>query len=376
MPHLMPHLEGNTGPSECGNTIIAMRERASVFLIVAAVVALQLLLPIASLATDGGDPEERTTQAGEDRWVPSLTLTSGVTIQTQTGSVESFLFEDTTPPPVALRDSLEGSDLAVSPFVGGSLELMSPALPIPTRPRLFLSGEVLPTFATSRNLVQEGEPDCVSGPELNAPCAAVEIADAEENGVARVNPFGEDEANGQGQLVTAEIQRPVWSASVGIAFPVEFRKRQLRIKPSFGWINYEVEAEGLVIDAMCREYTNVLGDLMTQCTDILPSIIFEEDGILRETTLSANDSQRFNGIGPGLDVEMDTGRFGPIGSSVFLGARAYHILGDRSVSFGTSETYDDEFGMDTAVGIFEVEVDPWIVRASVGIRFQWLGSRE
>ena len=73
---------------------------------------------------------------------------------------------------------------------------------------------------------------------------------------------------------------------------------------------------------------------------------------------------------------MDTGRFGPIGSSVFLGARAYYILGDRSFSFGTSETYDDEFGMDTAVANFEVEVAPWIVRASVGIRFQWLGSQE
>ena len=34
---------------------------------------------------------------------------------------------------------------------------------------------------------------------------------------------------------------------------------------------------------------------------------------LRETILTASDSQRFNGIGPGLDVEMDTGRFGPLG---------------------------------------------------------------
>jgi len=353
-----------------------MRERASVFWIVGAVVALQLLLPIASLATDGGDPEERTTQAGEDRWVPSLTLTSGVTIQKQTGSVESFLFEDMTPPSVALRDSLEGDDLAVSPFVGGSLELMTPALPIPTRPRLFLSGEFLPTFAISRKLVQDGEPDCVRGPELNAPCAADEIADAKENGVTRVNPFGEDEANGRGQFVTAEVQMPVWSASVGVAFPVEFRERQLRIKPSFGWINYEVEAEGLVVEAMCREYIDIFGDPTTQCTDIRPTPGFPEEGFLREVTLNANASQRFNGIGPGLDVEMDTGRFGPIGSSVFLGARAYYILGDRSFSFGTSEAYDDEFGMDTAVANFEVEVAPWIVRASVGIRFQWLGSLE
>ncbi len=66
------------------------------------------------------------------------------------------LFEDMPPlPPVPLRGSVDGDDLAVSPFVGGVLELMTPALPIPTRPRLFVSGEVLPTFAFKRNVALE-----------------------------------------------------------------------------------------------------------------------------------------------------------------------------------------------------------------------------
>ena len=73
---------------------------------------------------------------------------------------------------------------------------------------------------------------------------------------------------------------------------------------------------------------------------------------------------------------MDTGRFGPLGTSLFLGGRAYHVLGDRSIAFGTSQDYDDVLGMDTATASFEVEVDPWLYRAHVGIRFFWLGSRD
>ena len=48
---------------------------------------------------------------------------------------------------------------------------MTPALPIPTRPRLFVSGEILPTFASDRDLALEGDPGCVRGPEPDAPCA-------------------------------------------------------------------------------------------------------------------------------------------------------------------------------------------------------------
>jgi hypothetical protein len=161
-----------------------------------------------------------------------------------------------------------------------------------------------------------------------------------------------------------------------VAFPLRIGKRQLRIKPSVGWINYKVEAEGLVVDAACNP--------PDQCTDVegfIPG--FPIPGFLRETILTANDSQRFNGIGPGLDIEMDTGRFGPLGVSLFLGARAYYIVDDRTFAFGTAETFNDELRAplvpvtdDLAVAGFEVEVDPWMWRAHVGIRFHWLGSRD
>jgi hypothetical protein len=345
-----------------------VRKGSNLFGIIGAIVALWAFFSTASLAADGGELEEPTKQAGEDRWVPSLAITSGVTIQKQKGSANSVLFEDMNPIPNARLGFVNGDDIAVSPFVGGALELMAPALPIPTRPRLFVSGEILPTFATDRDLAIEGDPGCVRGPEPDSPCAR-----DEEDGWRKV-PFGELAANGQGSKTSAQVDTLVFGASLGVAFPLKVGKRQLRIKPSVGWINYKVEAEGLVVYAAC--------DPPDQCTDATNE---PTPGFLRETILTANDSQRFNGIGPGLDVEMDAGRFGPLGVSLFMGGRAYAIVDDRTISFGDSETFTDQISdpgvdppvkKDRAVGQFEVEVDPWIFRAHVGIRFHWLGSEE
>jgi hypothetical protein len=354
-----------------------VRKVAIVFLIIGAAVALQAMVSVASLATDGGELEEPTRQAGEDRWVPSLAITSGVTIQQQQGFADSF-FEDTSPT-VPIRGFVKGKDTAVSPFVGGTLELMTPALPITTRPRLFVSGEILPTFASDRDLVFEGDPSCVSGPEPEVPCATNEPRD--ENGdPIRVKPFDEDNANGQGTSTITQVDTLVFGASLGVAFPLQVWKRQLRIKPSIGWINYKVEADASVVHAACADVVPIPG-LPNQfeggCTDTIDSRGDSHEGFLRQPeSLTASDSQRFNGIGPGLDVEMDTGRYGPLGVSLFMGGRAYAIVGDRTISFGTEETYDDQLGTDRAAARFEVEVDRWIYRAHVGIRFHWLGSEE
>jgi hypothetical protein len=351
-----------------------VRKGANVFLIIGAVVALGALFPAALLASDGGDPAEPARQAREDRWVPSLAITSGATIQEQQGSADSCLFPGNmspdscntraNPPDPGLRGFVDGDDLAVSPFVGGALELMTPALPIPTRPRLFASGEILPTFAPDRHVALEGDPGCVRGPLSGAGCARLGETEA----------FSENAANGLGTKTSARVDTLVYGASLGVAFPLKVGKRQLRIKPSVGWINYKLEAEALVVGAAC--------DLVDECIVLKQDNgDIEDKDTLRERTLTASGSQMFNGIGPGLDVEMDTGRFGPIGSSLFLGARAYRILGNRTISFRTEKLLENDttpiiFGPETNVGVFEVKVDPWMFRAHVGIRFYWLGSRK
>jgi hypothetical protein len=150
---------------------------------------------------------------------------------------------------------------------------MTPALPIPLRPRLFVSGEILPTFASDRDLAVEGGAGCVRGPEPTAPCATAEPR--KENGdPIRAKPFGGDVANGQGTSTITQVDTLVFGANLGVAFPVQFLDRQLRIKPSIGWINYKVEADGLVVNAACADVVRIPGPVnesMGGCTDITDS---------------------------------------------------------------------------------------------------------
>lgn len=351
-----------------------MRQRASPFRTLGAIVALLVALPLSSHASAGAASEARAQQAGEDQWVPSLLLTAGFSIQQQRGLADSCLFpagtgsvpascDSESDPPMdpPLRGFFDGNDLAVSPFVGGALELMTPALAIPTRPRLFIAGEILSFFASNRALAFEGAPDCVRGPTPGDPCAR------DDDGT-RSTTFSEASLNGQGTRTTAQVDTLAFGASFGLAFPLQFGKRQLRIKPSVSWIHYKVKTSGLVVNGAC--------DPTSRCTTSEPfGPGFPLAGFLRETILTASSSKRFNGIGPGLDLELDTGQYGPLGVSLFLGVRAYAILGDLSIPFGAALDFDDQLGTDQAVGRFEVEVDPWVFRTHVGIRFQWLGSQ-
>ncbi len=315
-----------------------------------------------ALVAHAADAQSARRQAGEDRWVPSLALTAGFTIQPDhKGMGSSFIQDNTNPtfPIPTLRGPEDGNDTAVSPFVGGSFDLMTPALPIPTRPRIFIGGEILPTFAPGRDVAVQGDPKCVRGPEPGVPCAR------DEDG-SRRRPFGETATNGTGTQVEARIGTMIYGAHIGVAFPFAFAERQFRVKPSFGWINFKVSGHGLVVDAAC--------DPVSACTDYtpfpgLPTI----PGFLRETRITARESQRFNAIGPGLDFEMDTGQFGPLGISLFIGGGAFVILEDRKISFQTTQTIIDQLGNDDVTGRFEVKIDQWIYRAHVGMRFQFIG---
>jgi hypothetical protein len=337
-----------------------MKKKVSVLSILGAIFALQIPFPLVSRAAEGAAP---VGQEGENRWVPSLAIISGVTVQEQHGDANSFQFEDGSTVPVPLQGEVDGDDLVVSPFVGGSLELMSPAIPIPTRPRFFIAGEIVPTFSSDRSVALDGDPGCIFGPRVGDVCVS-------EMTTIPTFTFAEDAAQGQGTRTETTIDTLVWGANLGVAFPARLGKRQLRIKPSLGWINYEVAANGLVVDAACFRVNATL----TRCTDVRLGTGAIQHGFLRETTLEGSDSQRFNGIGPGLELEMDVYRWGQLGVSLFLGARAYRVLGDRTISFSDSQQYIDELGNDLAVAEWEVEVDPWMYRGNLGIRFQWLGS--
>ncbi len=347
-----------------------MRSEVSVLLTAGAVFLLQTPLPAGSLAAEAS---QITSQEGENRGVPSLSISGGALIEEQKGSVNSVLFQGGMSPPVPLQGETKGDDLVVSPFVGAGLELMSPALPIPTRPRLFLGAEILPTFGSEREVATQADPDCVKGPEFDAVCVSDLTGPLERS-------FNEESAQGEGSNTITLTDTLTFGASVGVAFPARIGRRQLRLKPSFGWIHYKIDGSGLVVDAECAPSVNPQdqpGD--TQCTDEQDSAAGSPffPGFLRETRLQGDKSQMFNAIGGGLDIEMDTIRYGPVGASLFVGGSFYRTLGDRTIGFSDSETFNDQLGMnDRADAEWEIEVDPWMYRAHVGIRFQWLGFPE
>jgi hypothetical protein len=280
-------------------------------------------------------------QEGEDRFVPGLAVVSGVTFQKQDATVESRVVSTGLP----LRPAESGSDWAVSPYVGATLELMSPAIPVPGRPRVFLGGGILPTFASDLDIAKEGDPTSLKPPPLVDP-----------------GQFPVGAITGLGSRTSAEIQTVVWGANVGVAFPFELRGRQLRVKPSAGWIRYRIHVDGFVLSAAKD--------------DCCPTSMADQFGRnIREISLSGNDSLTLDGIGPGLELEMDAFRWGPLGASLFLDGGAYRILGERSVRFSDTQSYPQLGGLppETYTADWSFEADPWIFRAGVGLRLHWLG---
>jgi hypothetical protein len=309
--------------------------------------------------------------------VPSLAILAGANFQQQDGEAVSSFLAAGAMNPVALQPAcipalnptcapvpVSDDALVVGPFVGAALELLTPALPIPTRPRLFLGGEILPSFVSEYDVALEGDPDCIRGPEPDAPCAT------DETPGQRTAAFAETNANGQGIRTRSSVDTLVFGASAGLAFPFQLFGRQLRVKPGVAWIQYEVTAEGLVVDAECSP--------PTRCTTVAPGGINPGPGILRQPeSLTASGSKTFNALGPGVDLEVDTARWGPIGSSLLLGLRAYRVLGDRELSFGTSVDYpfvDANLPAGTSTANFNVELEPWAYRVHVGFRLHWLGG--
>ena len=284
-----------------------------------------------------------------ERWVPSLALTGNILVQNWDGALSSSRCQGCViPDPVneqPLRIGTDGSDQDLTPAVGATFELMTPALPFPGSPRLFGSAEIAPSFGTLRKVANEGDPSRIRSPSPQVPPP----------------PFSADAALGQGSELVAEFGDLVYGAQAGVSFDVEVGERRLRIRPSFGWIHYEVELDALVLDAECTP-----SGATTACVP---------PGFLREVRLTASDEESFHGIGPGLDVELLTGRLGPFGTSIFLGGRAYRILGDRSVELASPVvSFDDALGMDTAAADFEFEIDDWLYRFGVGFRLRWLGG--
>src|SRR5262245_5014746 len=256
-----------------------------------------------------------------DRWVPAFAVTSDILVQGAEGSLQNSLR-----PPEAPNTRFSSNGSFTEPAVGGSLELMSPALlAMPGRPRLFTHGGFSAVFSSDVDLAKEGSPgDFEPPPPLGQPPP--------------------EAWGGQGSKTSGEIDTLLITAGVGIAFTFDLAERRFRLKPSFEYVRERVTVEGLV-----------------------QTVEGPNGGPFDLIVLDASGSDTFHGIGGGLELEMDTVRFGPFMLSLFLDGKATRMLGNRKVELASSAPAGN--------ASWDAEFDPWLYRGGLGLRFRYVPER-
>ncbi|MHA7838883.1 MAG: hypothetical protein ACX98W_15605 [bacterium] len=327
---------------------------------------------LVGLGLPSGARAEEPRSPGADRWIPSVAFDSGLTVQDWKGSVSSQICRGCSiPDPMMREEALQppaaGDDRDQTPFVSLQVEILSPELPLPGTPRFFFGGEIAPTFGSDRKVAIVGEVGPIGTRSPNP----------------ETQSFSAESAAGQGSEVVLERERLTFGAHAGLAFPFEIYGRPVQIKPSIGWTRFSIDFQGQVADADCLPVIRS-GAMTTECNPNDLGVGQAGDqfglGFLRETRLTDKDSRSFDGIGPGLHIEMDAGPAGPFRTSVFAGFRIYRILGNRDFDtrVGPRQIFDEinvDQGRpaDEVSARFAFDVDEWLYRAGVGVRIQWLG---
>jgi hypothetical protein len=316
-----------------------------------ALFAVWWLLPAQAFGQD----EEIETESR--RWAPALAITSGVLVQNVSADVVSSLVRGKSfadPPVQPIRPPIcppdcppvfsenpvtSGGSRLVPPYVGGDLELMTPgAVSLPGIPRLFAHAGAAAVFSQTLNPAKEGVPE----PMRTPPGVGTGIT--------------EDTIFGQGSQTSVKNGPLAVTAGAGVAFTIDAFERRIRIKPSVEYLWEELEVSGIVQRAVALTSP-------AQANGI-------ED--FRLIILRDEETQAFHGVGPGLEIETDAARVGSFMASIFIGAQAYAILGDRRVEFSTSNQVlnNSDVPVEESAA-WSVEKDPWAYRAGVGLRLRW-----
>ena len=333
--------------------------------------AAGLLSFSAATADEHGDE-----RPGLDRWLPSFALQSGVTLIPVKATVDSECLDPGTGMPTLcnpddptsaspLREPGRGDDRSVTPYVGGVLSLATPAADLPGRPRLFIAADLPYHFAVERNVAQRNRPTALREPELGGQEDLPEIT-----------------LLGNGSRTQSQVEGLVFGGGVGAAFSFRFWGREMRIKPSVNYLRFEVAIKGRVTSGRCLINDDVrpsrsicdLDGLLPPDPDDPPDGTL--DAFTRAINLSDENSEWFDAVGPGLELEMDTGRMGPLRVSLFAGIAGYYVMGNRSIEADATATFGpDLLGEATTYNAnWSTRVSPWMYRAGVGMRFSYDGN--
>ena len=342
--------------------------------ITAVLLALGLFAPASGRAEgqEGGSDEsltpaeriEEARRADSKRFAIGLSLTSGVLIAQQNGSVRTKADIGPAPdPPTAygwpdgafieaptpFGRNLDKSLLTVSPNVGATIDILTPALGfIPLKPRLFAVAEILPTFAGDVTVALDG--------------AATKFLIQPATTSPRSYPASV--IGGQGTRIDSQVMTTTLAASVGVSFDVIFRDRLVRLRPGVGWIRWGVIAEGKVLAAY-KDDPDPLGSV------VLPPPSFGQN--FRLVQLAGRGAGFFNGVGPTLEVEMELQSEGSFRPSLYLTGGAFRTLGNNELSFSSETSVSDALGEGEYSATWKLQAQDWNYRMGLGFRVRWVG---
>jgi hypothetical protein len=271
----------------------------------------------------------------------------------------------------------DDGDLFLTPTLGTSSEFMTPGLQdVPGRPRLFFHGGVAGAFGFDRDVAKQGvpsrpvfpEPERVNPSDPNSPTLPPELPAGTT--LVETAPLTTESATpGSGATTSGEVQHPFLTAGLGIAFTVDAMERRLRIKPSIEYMREQMEVSGRLI----RFFQADTGMLKNAAYTGSPAF---NAVYLPVIDLESSKTRHFQGIGPGLEVEMDAARAGPVVLSLFVAGQAYRMLGDLDVELSDSQVLpaDGTYVLtdQTVETDWDFHLHAWSYRGGVGLRFRWL----
>ena len=312
-----------------------------------------------------------------DRWVPGFAVTGGVTILDVAASVESASRPGTPPLPYSTSTrcvspcisgykggSAASSDLMVTPYVGASIEVMTPGLKWGGNAvRLFMHGDVLPGFPFDRSIAKVGAPGPFDYPKNDPP----PLGDGRP-----WLTYTEDQVLGRGGVMRAELDSVVFGAGMGVVFGFKSGGRRWSIKPSIEWTHFEVSFSGQ-FDEVRLEYETLDPNLPGNVQNCRPYNLTNcRTQVLDSVRMSEGVKRSYNGIGPGIEFELEAARSGDFLFSIFVGGSAHRILEKRKVQLSASQPSSVEPQDDPYTATWSATLDPWFYRAGVGLRVRWL----
>jgi hypothetical protein len=318
-----------------------------------------LFLLVASLAcwlVPAGPTVAQVNDFDVEGWTPGVALWGGMLFNEIDASLATGDVlgpgVDIGMPTQPIQPPGSGEDLEPVPFIGTSIELMSPPLveASKARPRLFMHADFSLNFAQEDDITREAN----AGPQLSIPQALVDRGATQLPASVLL---------GQGTRASAKIEPLSYGAGLGAAFEVQIFDQIIRIKPSIEYFSFEVEASGIVSRGVATVAVVPGGRDPDDISDF------------RHILLESRRSKRFHGLGPGIEIETDAARVGSLVTSVFLSARAYSMLGNLEIRENVFNTSDPDPLAQQENARFETEIDRWLYRGSVGVRLRWAPKR-